>query len=218
MRILFDLDGTLIDSVPDLRALANRVLAGEGCAPITLEQARDFVGSGAPVFVRRMRAACGIPDSEQDRLYRAFLDGYETAVDLTRPWPGVPEALEALKGAGHRLGVATNKPWRPACAVLDHLGLSHVFDTVLGGDSLATRKPDPTMLHDGFAALGGGLRLFVGDSEIDAETAHAAGVPFLLYAHGYRKAEIPELRAEAVFDHFADLPELVAATARAHAL
>lgn len=209
--IVFDLDGTLIDSAPDIHGIANRLLAEEGHAPITLAQARSFVGMGASVFVQRMRAACGIAGDAHDDLLARFKAHYMTAVDLTRPYPGVPAALQALKDAGHDLGICTNKPIRPTEAVLAHLDLARFFDVVLGGDSLPVHKPDPAPLFAAYAALPDGPRLYVGDSEIDAATAEAAGIPFLLFTEGYRKAPVADLVHAAHFDDFACFPGLVAA-------
>jgi phosphoglycolate phosphatase len=200
--IVFDLDGTLIDSVPDIHFIANEVLNAEGAEPITLAQARSFVGNGAGVFVQKMRALRGLPDADQDRLYEAFVGLYDTAVTRTVPYPGVPELLARLKGDGHRLGVCTNKPISPTKAVLAHLGLDMFFDTVWGGDSLPVRKPDPAPLHAAFEALGEEIRLYVGDSEVDADTAKAAGVPFFLYTEGYRKTLVEEISHRAAFSHF----------------
>ncbi|WP_460272439.1 phosphoglycolate phosphatase [Celeribacter sp. ULVN23_4] len=213
-RILFDLDGTLIDSAPDIHAMANVLLKQEGKPLISLTEARSFVGNGAKVFVERMRGARAIPDSEQTRLHQAFLKLYETAVTLTRPYPGVIDALSSLKEAGHRLGIATNKPHHAALAVLDHLALTPFFDVVIGGDSLATHKPDPLMLHTGFDKLGSGARVFVGDSEIDAAAAQNADVPFLLFTEGYRKAEADSLGAVGLFSDYAELPRMVSEAAR----
>ena len=207
--VVFDLDGTLIDSAPDIHAIANRVLAQVGAAPISLDQARSFVGNGAAVFVARMRAACGIADSEQARLHRAFLDIYDDAVDLTRPYPDVPEVLEKLHGAGLRLGICTNKPLRPAQMVLRHLQLDRFFEVVIGGDSLPVQKPDPAPLHTTFDALGSGARIYVGDSEVDAETARRAQLPFLLFTEGYRRTPAADLPAAARFSSFGNLPGLI---------
>jgi phosphoglycolate phosphatase len=208
-RIVFDLDGTLIDSAPDIRALANAILAREGAAPLTLEETRSFIGNGAAVFVTRMRAARGIPDGQQLRLLSDFLSGYDAAVDLTVPYPAVPAALAALRAEGHRLGVCTNKPVRPCRAVLQHLGLLACFDATVGGDSTPHAKPDPTPLRAAFEALGSGHCLYVGDSEIDAETAARAGIPFLLFTEGYRKSAVSEMNHVARFDRFERLPGLV---------
>lgn len=208
-RILFDLDGTLIDSAPDIHAMANTLLTREGKGAITLDEARGFVGNGARIFISRMCAARGIDANEEPRLHKDFLTLYETAVDLTLPYPGVIDALKALKAAGHRLGLATNKPVGPARAVLEHLNMTEFFEVILGGDSCATHKPDPLMLHEGFAQIGDGPALFVGDSEIDAEAAQNARVPFLLFTEGYRKTPAEHLGARVIFSEFASLPEHV---------
>ena len=208
-RIVFDLDGTLIDSAPDIHGIACAVLDQEGCERITLEQTRDFVGNGAGVFVAKMRAARGIADSEQERLYADFVARYDDAVTLTQPYPGVLAALDALKAEGHRLGICTNKPISPCRAVLKHLKMDHYFDTMCGGDSLSVRKPDPAPLHAAFKALGSGPQLYVGDSDVDAETGQRAGVPFLLFTQGYRKSPVEELPHTVAFDDFGELPRLV---------
>ncbi|RDC72387.1 phosphoglycolate phosphatase [Rhodovulum sp. 12E13] len=211
--IVFDLDGTLVDSAPDICAVANAVLAGEGAAPLTLAEARGYVGSGADMFVRRMRAARGLPDAEHDRLLAAFLDRYEGAVEHSALYPGVLDALALLTARGHALGVCTNKPIGPTRTVLAHFGLAHRFAAVLGGDSLAVRKPDPAPLLAVFAELGAPGGLYVGDSEVDAETADRAGVPFLLFTEGYRKAPVETLTHAAAFAHFDRLAPLVEARA-----
>lgn len=209
-RIVFDLDGTLIDSAPDIRAVANDLLAEAGRAPVTLAETREFVGHGAAVFIARLRAARDLPDSAQAALLERFVARYDAAVDLTRPYPEVPGALAALRASGHRLGLCTNKPIRPCRAVLRHLELDGFFETVWGGDSLSVRKPDPAPLIAAFDALGAGPRIYVGDSEVDAETAARADVPFLLFTEGYRKAPVETLPHRAAFSDFAALPALVA--------
>lgn len=207
-RIVFDLDGTLIDSAPDLHGIANELLAARGLEGITLQDTRNFIGDGSAVFVARMRDARGIPDNEQASLFEAFMARYDDAVTLTRPYPGAEAALERLSRS-HRLGICTNKPYQPCVAVLRHLELDRFFDTVWGGDSLPSRKPDPEPLFAAFDALGDGPRVYVGDSEVDAETARRAGVPFLLYSGGYRKSPVDKLPHTAVFDDFDDLDALV---------
>ena len=210
-RIVFDLDGTLIDSAPDIHAIANAVLAAQGAAPITPEQTRGFIGEGAAVFVARMREARGIPDSEHDRLLAAFIARYDDAVSLTRPYRGVSEALETLLRGGHVLGICTNKPIGPARKVLAHFGLDRFFATVWGGDSLPRRKPDPAPLRAAFDALPEGREIYVGDSEVDAETDRRAGVDFVLFTEGYRKTPVAELPHRAAFSSFEALPGLIGA-------
>jgi phosphoglycolate phosphatase len=210
-RIVFDLDGTLIDSAPDICGIANQLLTRESAAAITLDEARSFIGNGAAVFVSRMRAARDIPDSEQIRLHGDFVAAYDTAVTLTVPYAGVRSALDVLAAAGHAMGICTNKPARPARAVLDHLNLTPFFGIILGGDSLPQHKPDPAPLHATFAALGDGPTIYVGDSEVDAETAERASVPFLLFTEGYRKTPVDRMYHTRAFADFAALPALVAA-------
>jgi len=208
-RIVFDLDGTLIDSAPDIHGIANAVLAGEGKAPITLDQARDFIGNGASVFVAKMRAARDIGEAQQERLLSDFVARYDDAVALTVPYPNVEMALQSLIDAGHTLGICTNKPIRPTKAVLAHLGLTSFFQTFWGGDSLPVHKPDPAPLHAAFDALPDGPKLYVGDSGVDAETAVNARIPFLFFTEGYRKLPVDEIPHTVAFSDFAELPNLV---------
>jgi phosphoglycolate phosphatase len=209
-RIVFDLDGTLIDSAPDIHGIANALLDAEGKGPITLDQAREFIGNGASVFVAKMRAAREIADDHHDRLLADFIARYDDAVTLTKPYPNVEPALQSLIDVGHLLGICTNKPIRPTKAVLSHLGLDRYFQTFWGGDSLPVHKPDPGPLNAAFDALPDGPELYVGDSDVDAETAQRAMVPFLLYTEGYRKQPVSEMTHTVAFSDFADLPTLIA--------
>ncbi len=208
-RIVFDLDGTLIDSAPDIHGIANDILQSEGKAPITLAEARDFIGNGSDVFVTRMRNARELSKADHDRLHESFLDRYLDAVSLTTPYPGVVEALGTLQSQGHHLGICTNKPIRPCMAVLKHLELDKFFLTVKGGDSLPVHKPDPAPLNAAFEALPLGAEIFVGDSDVDAETGQRAFVPFLLYTEGYRKRPVGAIPHTAAFSHFDELPGLI---------
>ena len=215
--IVFDLDGTLIDSAPDIHATANRVLAEAGLQTASPEVVRGFIGRGVGHLLACLLRAQGQPGdgAAHAAMVARFEALYDDAVTLTRPYPGVAEALDALTGAGHVLGICTNKPARPARAILHHLGLADRFDVILGGDSLPQRKPDPAPLHATFAALGDGPGLFVGDSEVDAETAARAGVPFALFTEGYRHAPVDALPHTARFADFADLPGIAARVLRA---
>lgn len=212
MNIVFDLDGTLIDSAPDLRRAANRMLAGEGLAPLDLATITGFVGNGLPKLVERVMAARDLPEAEFPRLVEVMRRLYEAEPAAeTRPYPGVPEALAALRAAGHRLAICTNKPERPARAILPLLGLDPFFEEVIGGDTLPVKKPDPAPLLKAFEALGLGARLFVGDSAVDAQVAKSVGVPFALFTPGYRKEPVAVLAPDYTFDGFSELPGLVAA-------
>ena len=210
--IVFDLDGTLVDSAPDIVGAGNALLADEGAAPIPFAVARGFIGAGADVFVRRMMAAAGMAEdaARQARLHAAFLDRYEGAVGATVLYPGVLGALDALAAGGWRIGICTNKPERPTAALLRHFGLGPRFAAVIGGDTLSVRKPDPAPLAAAIAALGGLPSVFVGDSETDSETARRAGVPLALYTKGYRKTPLGALHHDAAFSDFAELPEIAA--------
>lgn len=210
MILVFDLDGTLVDSAPDIRAAVNRMLAGLEQGPLDLPTIIGFVGNGMPKLVERAMAVRGIDPARHKALTQVTLDHYNAAPSaLTRPWPGVPQALAALEAAGHRLAVCTNKPEAPARAILADLGLARHFPVVVGGDSLPVRKPDPAPALACVRALGGGAAAFVGDSEVDAETAAAAGLPFYLFSQGYRKSPVEALPHRASFSDFADLPGLI---------
>lgn len=207
--VVFDLDGTLIDSAPDIRAIANAVLAAEGAAPLTLAETRSFIGHGTATFIARMIAARDLPETRTGRLHAAFLDRYDDAHDLTAVYPGVDEALDALARAGMLLGICTNKPLRATRAVLDRLGLAARFVAVIGGDSLSVTKPHPAPLCLALETLGAGPAVYVGDSEVDHQTASAARVPFALFTGGYRKAPVEAFEGARPFDHHAALPALV---------
>lgn len=207
-RIVFDLDGTLIDSARDINAIANASLATVGAAPISLQETRSFVGNGIGDFVAKMRKARGVPDSEHARLLSDMVARYDAAVALTVTYPGVIPALETL-AARHKLGICTNKLLRPCMAVLRHLEIDTYFSTIWGGDNPLARKPDPAPLVAAFKELGDGPCLYVGDSEVDAETAERAGVPFLLFTPGYRHRPVSEIPHTEPFDSFVDLPLLV---------
>ncbi len=208
---IFDLDGTLVDSAPDIHAAANAAAGAEGLAPLSLERIRRFVGNGAPVLIARILAAHDRPDSgpQHARMLDDFLERYQSAVTLSRLYPGVRETLDRLAAAHVALGLCTNKPEGPTRAVLDHFGLADRFCVVVAGDSLPRRKPDPLPLHHAARALGDLPAVFVGDSEVDAETAQRAPLPFVLYTRGYRQRPDEPLPAAAVFDDFGRLPEIV---------
>lgn len=209
--VIFDLDGTLVHSAPDIHAAVNRMLDDVGAAGLSLATVQGFIGNGVPTLIARVLAAGG---HEQDEARQAdwqarFLRHYNGAsAALTRPYPGVLAALTDLAAAGHLLGLCTNKPEEPARHILQVFGLAHLFSVVVGGDSLPVRKPDPAPLRAAAAGLAGPA-LFVGDSEVDAETAQAAGLPFLLFTEGYRKSPVATLPHAARFSGYADLPALV---------
>jgi len=207
--IVFDLDGTLIDSAPDLHVALNLVLQDEAALPATLAETIACIGHGIPNLVRLAREARRIPPERQAAMTEGMFRHYLASPSaLTRPYPGVVETLSALQDQGFALGLCTNKALAPTEQILDALNLRHFFGVVIGGDSLPQKKPDPAPLHATFAALGTPL-LYVGDSEVDAETAVAAGVDFALYTQGYRKTPVEALAHRIAFDDFAALlPQL----------
>lgn len=210
--LIFDLDGTLIDSAPDIHSTANMVFAAHGFPGFDFATVRGFIGNGVGVLVARLLAHQGRPDAGDlhRRMVAEFVNAYEEAVDLTQLYPNVREALATLAGLGHRLAICTNKPAGPARSVLRHFGLDQHFAVIVGGDTLPQRKPDPAPLLAARAQLACDRVLFVGDSEVDAATAQGAVVPFALFANGYRNSAVEDLGAKAIFDDFAALPGLVA--------
>ena len=209
--LVFDLDGTLIDSQPDIHAAANRLLAEEGLPTLSYAAVRGMIGYGVPHLIDHLLAAAGVPadPARAALLVRRYEAGYEDAVDLTRPYPWVPETLERLASAGHPMGLCTNKPMAAVRSVLAHLRLAQFFPVIVAGDSLPLRKPDPAPLHTAIAALGGGVAAYVGDHEVDALTARAAGVSFILYTEGYRMTPAIDL-CECAFADWQALPAMVA--------
>ncbi|MCC6007847.1 MAG: phosphoglycolate phosphatase [Rhodobacteraceae bacterium] len=209
--IVFDLDGTLVDTVPDIHACALDVLDGAGLPPVGLSQSRRFIGHGAAHFVdclaRHGRLAPG--DPRRATMLARFLEIYPRATERSTLYPGVPEMLAALGQTGLRLALCTNKPEAPTRAVLAHFGLEASFAAVICGDTLPQRKPAPEPLLAALAGVGANQGLFIGDSEVDAECARAAGVPFVLCTEGYRSAEIAALPHRAAFSHHAALPHLL---------
>lgn len=209
--IVFDLDGTLIDSAPDLHAAVNRMLIDEGAEPLSLAKVTSFIGNGLPRLVELSMAARGLDATRHGELYKTVAGHYDAAsAVLTQLYPGVKAALTAFRAEGFKLGVCTNKPKAPTLDILASFDIADMFDAVLGGDSLPVRKPDPAPLIQTFTDLDATRMLYVGDSEVDAETAERAAVPFALFTQGYRKAPVQDLTHMARFDAFADLPDIVA--------
>ncbi|OOY23503.1 phosphoglycolate phosphatase [Thioclava sediminum] len=209
--VIFDLDGTLIDSVPAIHAVSNAVLTEMGFEQLSLPMIRSFVGKGVPNLVRQLLITSGEdPDGPLfARVEHALIARYETDVEGNVPYPNVIAALDTLTEMGCRMAVCTNKPFAPAEAALRHVGLWEYFELTLGGDSMPTRKPEPQMLHHCHQALGGGAMIYVGDSEVDAETAVNAQAPFAIYSEGYRKTPLTEVPHDVAFSDWAMLPGLV---------
>jgi len=213
--IVFDLDGTLVDSAPDIVAAGNALLAAEGAAAIPFEVARGFIGAGADVFVRRMMAAAGMGDdpAHAARLHAAFLERYEGAVGATALYPGVIGALDALAAQGWRIGICTNKPEEITARVLEQLDLSRWFGAVVGESPRLPRKPAPDMLLAALDRLGARPQdaIMVGDSAADIGTAKAAGVRSIAVTFGYTTIPPRELGADHVIESFAEFDKAIQA-------
>jgi phosphoglycolate phosphatase len=207
--LVFDLDGTLVDSVPDLRAALNEMLRERGRPPLSLPQVKRMIGDGAPAMVAQALGASGADPAEPGALAR-FLEIYEAdAVRLTRPYPGVQETLIALRRRGYRTAICTNKPQRATIAVIEGLGFLSLFDAVAGGDRFPVRKPDPGHLLRLIDELGGSVAAtaMIGDNENDAAAARAAGVRLVLMTYGYPRVDPRSLAADALLEHFFELPQ-----------
>ena len=212
--IVFDLDGTLIDSAPDIHAAANAVLRDNGVPLLPLDRIRSFIGGGVEVLWQKIIADRDLDPAVRPQLVAAFMSRYHDATSLTRLYPNVLETLGILADAGHPLGICTNKPLGPTRAILDHMGLSGLFAHVIGGDSVPQKKPAPEPLWAAIRGLGDDPHapraVYVGDSEFDAACAAAAGVPLMLFTRGYRLTPVERLTHEAAFDDHAALPALIA--------
>ncbi len=215
--IVFDLDGTLIDSAADLAAAINTMLTGFGREPLPVPEVRRMIGDGVATLVARALAARHCGQADAAGAAQVFMRYYEShATALTTAFPGVEPALQSLRAADIPLAVCTNKPALITAAILESLGLAKYFTRVIGGDSLPFRKPDPRVLLHLLAAFAArpASSLLVGDSEVDAATAQAAGVPFVLLKHGYRRGPAAAIPCIAALESFDELPPLVDALPR----
>jgi phosphoglycolate phosphatase len=211
--IVFDLDGTLVDTAPDLTAATNHALSLKGLAPMTVAELHPFIGHGSFVMIEaglRFRGV-GVDHEEIKRLHEHFLDFYAANIAVgSRPFDGIPELLDRLIGLGARLGVCTNKLEGLSRTLLQALGLAARFTAIAGGDTFAVRKPAAGHLT-GTIERGGGRTdraVMVGDSEVDFAAARAAAVPAIGVTFGYTPRPVRELAPEfgvgAVIDHFCE--------------
>jgi phosphoglycolate phosphatase len=218
--LVFDLDGTLVDSARDLMGTLNVVLAREGVAPLPVEAARNLLGAGARALLERglMLGKRQVAPSRMDELYRDFLDHYaEHLADESRAYPGVEAALEALAAEGHILAVCTNKVTWHSERLLQALDLARRFAAICGRDAFPFFKPDARHLALTVEQAGGRLAdaVMIGDSRTDVETARNAGVPSICVDFGYSDAPVAELGATAVISHFDALAAAITAVTAA---
>jgi phosphoglycolate phosphatase len=212
--IVFDLDGTLIDTAPDLISSLNVLFAREGLAPIALEEGRGMIGGGVRRLIVRALAFEGrtFTPAHVDALVKDYVAHYaEHIADASRPFPGLEAALDALAARGSRFAVCTNKLERLAVRLLERLDLSARFAAICGPDTFGIQKPDPDMLRRTVQAAGGDIvgAVMVGDSETDIATARAAGVPVVAVDFGYTEVPVVDLAPDRVISHFDALPAAI---------
>lgn len=215
--LIFDLDGTLVDTAPDLLEAANAVLAARDRPPIEPSTLHHMIGFGARSLIAQAFAVTGeeARAEEMPALEAIFLEHYrDHLADFSRPFPGVEETLTRLQAGGARLGVLTNKPNHLAGPLLERLDLMRFFPSVYGAGTRSYVKPDPRIFDDVVAELSngkghGGRGVMIGDSVTDLQTARAANVPCILMSYGYTPVPAASLGADTVLDHFGELPDAI---------
>ena len=208
--IVFDLDGTLIDSLPNVTQAMNSLLAEEGLPPVTEDLVVNFVGRGEKIGLQRLIDATDLDPHDFDRLMAAFIPHYEQAALQTRLYPGAREAVDRLLADGFKLALCTNKPRAPLIPTLEAATLDDVFEVVMAGDDLDLRKPDPAPVFEIMKRVGAETCVYVGDSEVDAETAQRAGAPFVFYTEGIRAVPVHDIPHDVAFNDFGMLPAICA--------
>lgn len=211
--IVFDLDGTLADSAPDILAALNRLLVGYGRANADLRELRSWLGDGISRLVERaFETRGGLPEGvnlgQASREYRDLYSGH--TIDETVLFPNVEETLRELQGQGYSLGVCTNKAEILAIEVLEGLGIHNYFSAILGGDTLDVCKPDPAHILKTLERMGADpiRAVMVGDTETDVNAAKNSGVPVILTSFGYAQKPMAEMGGDAIIDDFLELPQL----------
>jgi phosphoglycolate phosphatase len=213
--IVFDLDGTLVDTAPDLAASLNVVLGADGLGPVSLAAARPMIGWGVPALVSRGFAAAGVALSTEGLTQRvdAFIDDYRSHIARdSRPYPGLIKALQWIKNGGARLAVCTNKRTDLSRALLEALGLAGRFAAIVGADLAPAPKPDRRHLSLTIERAGGRMdrAVMVGDSRLDALAARAAAIPLILVDFGYADAPAQSFAPDVLISHFDALPDACA--------
>jgi phosphoglycolate phosphatase len=208
--IVFDLDGTLIDTAPDLIDTLNVVFAREGMPPVPYDTARNLIGGGARAMIARGIEAEGrvLTPAKLQQMFADFIAHYsEHIAERSRPFPGLVEALDVLASRGCRLAVCTNKLEGLSLLLLRQLKLADRFVAICGQDTFGIQKPDPDVLRRTIAAAGGSTRhaIMIGDSLTDIRTARAASIPVIAVDFGYSEKPIAECAPDRVISHFAQL-------------
>lgn len=209
--VLFDLDGTLIDSAPDIHAAVNELLETRGLPPVTLEQTKGMIGNGVGKLVERAFAASGRPlaGAALEQTQRDMIPIYNRHLTrLTSLMPGALAAIRQLRAAGIKLALVTNKPQAATREVLLHFRLFEEFGAVIGGDAVSQKKPAPEPLFLALEKLNvdGAHAVMVGDSTTDVEAARNASLPSIIIRGGYSRVPVEELGADLVLDTLGDLP------------
>src|SRR3974390_3161419 len=219
--IVFDLDGTLVDTAPDLVETLNVIFAREGLAPVPYGPARNLVGGGARAMIVHGVEAEGLslPPEKLERMFVDFIAHYtEHVADKSRAFPGLTDALDELAGRGFQFAVCTNKLERLSVLLLDQLKLADRFVAICGQDTFGVQKPDPEILRRTIAAAGGTMQraVMIGDSITDIRTARAAGIPIIAVDFGYSDRPIAEFGPDRTISHYAELPASLAAISAAN--
>lgn len=214
--IVFDLDGTLVDTAPDLIETLNVVFTREGLPPLDYATARNLIGGGAMTMIARGIAAQGraVPPAKIEQMFADFIAYYsEHVADRSQPFPGLVAALDTLAAQGCRFAVCTNKLERLSVLLLKHLKLADRFEAICGQDTFGIQKPDPEILRRTISVAGGSpLRaVMVGDSATDVNTARAAGIPVIAVDFGYSDPPVAAFGPDRLISHFGQLPGAIAA-------
>lgn len=218
LTVVFDLDGTLVDTAPDLIETLNVVFTRDGLPPLDYAAARDMIGGGARRMIESALKlqGCGLTEGVVDRLFADFIVHYGAHIaDRSQPFPGLDAALDRLASRGCQFAVCTNKLESLSRLLLEALGLSRRFAAICGPDTFGMQKPDPEILRRTIRATGGALQraVMVGDSGTDIATARAAGVPVVAVDFGYSETPVRELGPDRVISHFDHLADAVFALA-----
>jgi len=205
--VVFDLDGTLINTAPDLTAALNHMLGRFGREPVPAAKVIEMVGRGMRDLVERgLRATGSASPALLEKALPVFLEYYEAHIaDGSRPYDGAESALDLLRARGARLAICTNKPEGLTRKLLAKFGWTERFASVIGGDTLAVRKPDAAPLREAIRQAGGGRAVLVGDSITDVETAKAAGLPSVVVTFGFRDRPAEALGATGLIERFDQL-------------